>query len=49
MSSRPECNFCYERISMGTCACGNPRFGELSKEEKKAQKKWFKERNIRFK
>lgn len=27
MSSRPECEVCYQHISMGTCACGFEEFG----------------------
>ena len=29
MSSRPECNICGERITMGGCNCKEPWFGDV--------------------
>jgi len=34
MSSRPMCNVCDERVTMGSCACGENAFGALTKEQK---------------
>lgn len=51
MSSRPECEICCQRITMGGCSCGEPYFGNLElhgREIKVGDSVFDKENNFEF-